>query len=100
MMKKLIWILVSISIWLFVGKHPSGQLLLKFMRILIMCRFAFPAPIIGTTDFYKKATETNLVSFGKHGEHAHDIIWENGKIVSREPRNLTDQERKEHADIL
>ena len=38
--------------------------------------------------------------FGKHGEHAHDIIWENGKIVSREPRNLTDQERKEHADIL
>lgn len=38
--------------------------------------------------------------FGEHGEHAHDIIWENGKIVSRTPRNLTDQERKEHADIL
>lgn len=38
--------------------------------------------------------------FGKHGEHAHDIIWENGEIVSRNTRELTEQERKEHADIL
>lgn len=38
--------------------------------------------------------------FGQHGEHAHDIIWENDKIVSRNPRNLTEAERKEHADIL
>lgn len=38
--------------------------------------------------------------FGNHGEHAHDVIWENGKIVSRVARELTEQERKEHADIL
>ena len=38
--------------------------------------------------------------FGEHGEHAHDIIWEDGKIVSRIPRELTEQERKENADIL
>lgn len=38
--------------------------------------------------------------FGQRGEHAHDIVWENGKIVSRNVRELTDQERKENADIL
>ena len=38
--------------------------------------------------------------FGSHGEHAHDIVWENGEIVSRNVRELTDQERKENADIL
>lgn len=38
--------------------------------------------------------------FGAHGEHAHDIIWENGEIVGRPKREITDQERKENADIL
>lgn len=39
-------------------------------------------------------------SWGKNGEHIHDIIWEDGKIVARPARELTDRERKEHSDIL
>lgn len=39
-------------------------------------------------------------SFGGHGEHAHDIIWKDGKIVDRPARELTMQERKENEDIL
>ena len=38
--------------------------------------------------------------FGAHGEHAHDIVWEDGKIIRRTVRALDDQERKENADIL
>lgn len=38
--------------------------------------------------------------FGQHGEHAHDILWEDGKITGRPVRELTDQERKENKDIL
>lgn len=38
--------------------------------------------------------------YGKNGEHAHDVVWENGKIVARPVRDLTDNERKENADIL
>ena len=38
--------------------------------------------------------------FGKNGEHAHDIVWKDGKIVSRRVRDLTDQERKDNSDIL
>ena len=37
--------------------------------------------------------------FGEHGEHAHDITWIKGK-QNRTVRNLTDDERKENADIL
>lgn len=38
--------------------------------------------------------------FGKNGEHAHDILWENGHIIGRPVRELTETERKENADIL
>lgn len=38
--------------------------------------------------------------YGKHGEHAHDIIWEDDKIVDRPVRELTDAERRENEDIL
>ena len=38
--------------------------------------------------------------FGQHGEHAHDILWNDGKIIERPVRELTDKERKENADIL
>lgn len=38
--------------------------------------------------------------YGTNGEHAHDIIWKDGKIVDRPHRELTDNERKENADIL
>lgn len=38
--------------------------------------------------------------YGSHGEHAHDVIWENGKIIGRPARELTDSERKENGDIL
>ena len=37
--------------------------------------------------------------FGKNGEHAHDITWNNGK-QRRTSRELTEDERKENADIL
>lgn len=38
--------------------------------------------------------------FGKRGEHAHDIKWENDRIVGRLIRDLNEKERKEHSDIL
>ena len=38
--------------------------------------------------------------FGQQGEHAHDILWEDGRITGRPVRELTDAERKENADIL
>ena len=39
--------------------------------------------------------------FGKHGEHAHDyFIDENGIPRHGQPRDLTDEERKENSDIL
>lgn len=38
--------------------------------------------------------------FGKNGEHAHDIVWKDGKIVGRKVRELTEQERKDNGDIL
>lgn len=39
--------------------------------------------------------------FGSHGEHAHDYIYdENGKLIKRPIRDLTDVEREENKDIL
>ena len=39
--------------------------------------------------------------FGKHGEHAHDYAFnDEGKNVHGKPRELSDEERKENADIL
>lgn len=39
--------------------------------------------------------------FGKHGEHAHDYLWnEAGQYKSRTTRELTDQERKDEGDLL
>lgn len=39
--------------------------------------------------------------YGEHGEHAHDYIYdENGKMIDRVIRELTDEERKENSDIL
>lgn len=39
--------------------------------------------------------------FGDHGEHAHDYIYdENGDLLDRPIRELTDEERKENEDIL
>ena len=38
--------------------------------------------------------------YGISGEHAHDIIWENGTFIRRTTRDLTDVERRENADIL
>lgn len=39
--------------------------------------------------------------YGKHGEHGHDFLHdENGKIIDRTTRELTDAERKENSDIL
>lgn len=41
-----------------------------------------------------------LHPYGVNGEHAHDITWdENGK-ANRPARELTEQERREHGDIL
>jgi len=38
--------------------------------------------------------------YGNHGEHAHDYVWENGALAGRPARELTEDERKENADIL
>lgn len=40
-------------------------------------------------------------NYGKHGEHAHDYIYDNsGRLINRQKRELNDQERKENGDIL
>lgn len=40
-------------------------------------------------------------TFGTKGEHGHTYRWaEDGTIIDRAPRELTDKERKEHADII
>lgn len=39
--------------------------------------------------------------YGKNGEHTHDYIYdENGNLIGRPMRELTDEERKENEDIL
>ena len=39
--------------------------------------------------------------FGKHGEHAHDYIYDDdGKLMDRPIRELSEEERKENEDIL
>lgn len=45
--------------------------------------------------------EPDSKSFGARGEHAHDYQYDaSGNLESRPKRNLTDEERKENADIL
>ncbi len=40
-------------------------------------------------------------ALGKHGEHAHDYIFDaTGRLLGRPSRELTDAERKENSDIL
>lgn len=38
--------------------------------------------------------------YGEGGEHAHDYEWQDGKIVARTSRELTEKEREENGDIL
>lgn len=38
--------------------------------------------------------------FGENGEHAHDYIWEDEKLIGRPVRELSEKERKENSDIL
>lgn len=43
----------------------------------------------------------NAHQFGENGEHGHTYVWdEHGNLIDRTPRELTDIERIEHADIL
>ena len=39
-------------------------------------------------------------SFGKHGEHVHDVSWENGHIKWSDGKELTEAERKDSGDLL
>ena len=38
--------------------------------------------------------------YGTNGEHAHDYTWENGELIGRTTRELTETERKENRNIL
>ena len=38
--------------------------------------------------------------YGVNGEHAHDYVYEEGKLIDRPTRELTEDERKENEDIL
>ncbi len=38
--------------------------------------------------------------FGNNGEHAHDYIWDNDRLIARPVRELTKEEIKEVEDIL
>ena len=39
-------------------------------------------------------------ALGKHGEHAHDYLWNNDKFIRCDARELMNTERKENDDIL
>lgn len=42
-----------------------------------------------------------VMGYGKDGEHAHDYVYDdNGHLLERPHRELTEKERKENADIL
>lgn len=44
---------------------------------------------------------SNSHNYGKHGEHAHDYIYDDsGNLIDRPIRELNDKERKENGDIL
>lgn len=39
--------------------------------------------------------------YGRHGEHVHDYVWdEHGKLKDRVSRELSEAEKKEHADLF
>lgn len=38
--------------------------------------------------------------FGVNGEHVHDYIWKDGKLIGRPVREITEQEKEENKDIL
>lgn len=38
--------------------------------------------------------------YGNNGEHTHEYGWEDGKIVNRNTREMSEDERKENSDIL
>ena len=54
---------------------------------------------------YKQVSNNNhgnakMHPYGKNGEHAHDYVYEEGKLIDRPTRELTEDERKENEDIL
>ena len=55
---------------------------------------------------YKQITdnarnEKAAESFGEHGEHRHNYVYdEKDNLIARPRYELTDEERKENADIL
>lgn len=54
---------------------------------------------------YKQISNNNhgnarMHPYGKNGEHAHDYVYEDGKLIDRPSRELTENERKENQDIL
>lgn len=54
---------------------------------------------------YKQISNNNhgnakMHPYGKNGEHAHDYVYKDGKLIERPTRELTENERKENEDIL
>lgn len=54
---------------------------------------------------YKQISNNNhgnakMHPYGKNGEHVHDYVYEDGKLIDRPTRELTEDERKENEDIL
>lgn len=54
---------------------------------------------------YKQISNNNhgnakMHPYGKNGEHAHDYVYEDGKLIDSPTRELTENERKENLDIL
>ncbi|WP_432748261.1 hypothetical protein [Pectinatus frisingensis] len=43
---------------------------------------------------------SKLHPYGENGEHAHDIIWKDGKIVDRTSRELTQEEVEQNSKII
>lgn len=59
-------------------------------------QYGMKAKDIHTTDHGNRKHH----NFGINGEHAHEYKWQDGRAVGREPRELTEKERKENKDIL
>lgn len=92
-----------------IGHTPPGK---RGLPNSVVQHNATNGDVLGRTYYGARGFKTKDIHFtnhkqparhpyGKIGEHAHDFVFDDeGKFVSRNTRELTDDERKENQDIL
>ena len=92
-----------------IGHTPPGK---RGLPNSVVQHNATNGDVLGRTYYDARGFKTKDIHFtnhkqparlpyGKIGEHAHDFVFDDeGKFVSRNTRELTDDERKENQDIL